>query len=116
MITAFNNHFLEKTKIKQACLEISGIGNKMVYQVLDSVGISHSVKIGLLSSAQLSRVKDIIEQNYDTDSQLRVCVTKNIAKFCSIQSYRGRRHTRGLPCRGQRTHSNARTCRRLRRK
>ena len=116
MISAFNLHFSEKTKIKEACKKISGIGKKMALQALDRAGISTSIEIQLLSASQLSHIKSIIEQNYNTDSELRTLTKKNIARLLSIRSYKGRRHSLGLPCRGQRTHSNAQTCRRRKQK
>ena len=116
MISAFNHHFSEKTKIINACTKITGIGKRMARQALDRAGITTDIEIEKLSASQLSQIKAIIEQNYDVDNELRVLTRQNIGRLSSILSYRGWRHNMGLPCRGQRTHSNARTCRRLKRK
>ena len=116
MISAFNNHYSEKTKILEACTKVSGIGKKMAVQVLDRVGITKNLEIGKVKFSQLSQIKALFEQNYNTDNRLRAVTKQNIAKLSSISSYRGWRHSIGLPSRGQRTHSNAKTCRRLKRK
>ena len=114
MISAFNHHFSEKTKILKACTKITGFGEKMAQQALDRIGITTEIEIAKLSASQLSQIKLIIEQSYDIDNELRILTTQNIGRLASISCYRGLRHNIGLPCRGQRTHSNARTCRRLR--
>ena len=116
MITAFNNYFSEKTEILKALLKFSGIGKKMALQALDRSGISSRIKIGNISASQLAGIKAIIEQNYDVDNERRVLIKKNIWRLSSISSYRGFRHNLGLPCRGQRTHGNAKTIRRLKSK
>ena len=116
MITAFKTHFSEKTEILKACTTISGVGKKMAQQALDRTGIAKNTVIGKLSASQLSQLHATIEQNYDIDIALRILTKQNIARLSSISSYRGWRHYIGLPCRGQRTHSNAKTCRKLKRR
>ena len=116
MIAAFNNYFSEKTKILKACTKISGIGKKMAQQVLDRAGITADLEIGKLTAFQLSQIKTIFEQSYDHDHELRVLIKQKINRLSSISSYRGFRHYQGLPCRGQRTHNNARTCRKQKQK
>ena len=116
MIAAFNYYFSEKTEILKACAKIPGIGKKMAQQALDRAGITSDVEIGKLSVFQLSQIKEIIEQSYNTDHEVRALTKQNINRLSSISSYRGWRHYQGLPCRCQRTHSNARTCRKLKRK
>ena len=116
MITAFNYHFSGKTEALKACTKISGVGKRMAQQALDRIGIGSHVKVGKLSASQLSKIKAVIDQNYDTNSELLSLVKQNIDRLSSISSYRGFRHYQGLPCRGQRTHSNAKTCRKQRRK
>ena len=115
MITAFNHYFSEDTEITKALMRFSGIGEKMAQQTLDRVGITGHIKIGNLSVSQLTEIKAIIEQNYDIDNERRTLIAQNIKRLSSISSYRGFRHHLGLPCRGQRTHSNARTVRKFKR-
>lgn len=116
MITAFNRYFSENTKILKACLRYSGIGKRMAQQILDRVGLTSNIKIGKISASKLSEIKSIIDQNYEVDNERRESLNKNIRNLVSISCYKGFRHNLGLPCRGQRTHSNARTSRKLKRK
>ena len=116
MIIAFNRYFPETIKIKTALIEYSGIGKEMAQQVLDRVGVSGDIKIKKISRLNLARIKEIIEMGYDVDNERRAVVSQNINRLYSNSSYRGLRHKVGLPCRGQRTHSNARTCRLLKKK
>ena len=116
MVAPLKTHSLEKTEIIKICTKISGIGKKMAQQVLDRVGVTRDTPIVKVTASQLSQIESVIEQNYDTDATLRAITKQNISKLSSISSYRGWRHYTGLPCRGQRTHSNAKTCRKLKRK
>lgn len=116
MTTAFNNNFSEKTEVLKELLKFSGIGKKMALQALDRSGISSRMKIGNISAPQLAAIKAIVEQNYDVDGERRAFVQKNIKRLSSVSSYRGFRHNLGLPCRGQRSHSNARTTRKFKSK
>ena len=116
MVSAFNNHFHEKTEILNALTKIVGVGPKMGIQALDSAGVTKNIAIGKLSLSQLSHLKSITQEAYDIDNELRFKTKSCISRLSSISCYRGLRHYLGLPCRGQRTHSNARTCRRLKRK
>ena len=115
MILAFNQYFPEKTLLLTACTKVPGIGKKMAGQLLDRAGITKSIVIGKVNRSQLSNLKAIMEKSYVTSNLLRSKTLLSISRMKSISSYRGLRHSLGLPCRGQRTHSNARTCRRLKR-
>lgn len=88
---------------------IFGIGKYTSEQILKEVGIDKSIKAGKLSEDQLSRITQIIDGNYVIGGQLRRQVTQNIARLRDIACYRGIRHRKGLPVRGQHTQSNART-------
>nr|YP_009733010.1 30S ribosomal protein S13 [Jaagichlorella roystonensis]YP_009733054.1 30S ribosomal protein S13 [Jaagichlorella roystonensis]QHU78306.1 30S ribosomal protein S13 [Jaagichlorella roystonensis]QHU78350.1 30S ribosomal protein S13 [Jaagichlorella roystonensis] len=113
MIIAFNHHFSENTQVKKALTIFSGIGKSMAIQVLDRVGVIDHIKLKNLSASQLAEIKAIVEQNYEIDNERLAIVTQNIKRLSSITSYRGFRHNLGLPCRGQRSHSNAKTIKRL---
>ena len=115
MTTAFNHHFSENCEVKKALTIFSGIGKNMAIQVLDRVGIIGHIKIKNLSASQLAEIKAIVEQNYEIDNERLTVITENVKRLASIASYRGFRHNLGLPCRGQRSHSNARTVKRLKR-
>jgi len=88
---------------------IVGIGKYTSEQILKEAGIEKSTKAGKLSEDELSRITQIIDRNYIVGGQLRRQVTQNIARLRDISCYRGIRHRKGLPVRGQCTQSNART-------
>jgi small subunit ribosomal protein S13 len=88
---------------------IVGIGKHTSEQILKESGIEGSTKAGKLSEDELSRITQIIDRNYIVEGQLRRQVSQNIARLRDINCYRGIRHRRGLPVRGQCTQSNART-------
>ncbi len=88
---------------------IYGIGRYTSEQILKEAGVENSAKAGRLSEDELSRITQIIERNYVIGGQLRRQVSQNIARLRDIVCYRGIRHRRGLPVRGQCTQSNART-------
>jgi small subunit ribosomal protein S13 len=88
---------------------IVGIGKHTSEQILKEAGIEKSTKAGKLSEDELSRITQIIDRNYIVEGQLRRQVAQNIARLRDINCYRGLRHRRGLPVRGQHTQSNART-------
>lgn len=88
---------------------IAGIGKYTSEQILKEAGIERISKAGKLSEDELSRITQIIDRNYIVEGQLRRQVSQNIARLRDINCYRGIRHRRGLPVRGQCTQSNART-------
>ncbi|MCP4256241.1 MAG: 30S ribosomal protein S13 [Planctomycetes bacterium] len=88
---------------------IVGIGKHTSEQILKEAGIEGKLKAGKLSEDELSRITQIIDRNYTVEGQLRRQVSQNIARLRDIGCYRGVRHRRGLPVRGQCTQSNART-------
>ena len=88
---------------------IVGIGQRTSAQILKEAGIEVSTKAGKLSEDELSQITQIIDRNCVVEGQLRRQVAQNIARLRDIGCYRGLRHRRGLPVRGQCTQSNART-------
>ena len=88
---------------------IVGVGKYTSEQILKEARIDKATKAGKLSEDELSRITQIIDRNYIVGGQLRRQVAQNIARLRDIQCYRGIRHRRGLPVRGQCTQSNART-------
>ena len=88
---------------------IVGVGKHTSEQILKEARIERATKAGKLSEDELSRITQIIDRNYIVGGQLRRQVAQNIARLRDIQCYRGIRHRRGLPVRGQCTQSNART-------
>jgi small subunit ribosomal protein S13 len=88
---------------------IYGIGPKSAMDVCRKAEIDPQVRAGELTEEQLSRISSVLEQDYVTEGQLRRQVQQNIIRLRDIGCYRGLRHRRGLPVRGQRTKTNART-------
>jgi small subunit ribosomal protein S13 len=88
---------------------IHGIGRYTSEMILKEAKIEKNVKAGKLSEDELSRITQIIDHNYIVGGQLRRQVSQNIARLRDIGCYRGIRHRKGLPVRGQHTQSNART-------
>jgi small subunit ribosomal protein S13 len=88
---------------------IYGIGRVTSKKLLVETGISPDTRIKDLSDAEVGRLRQIIERSVKTEGALRTEIAMNIKRLQDIGSYRGIRHRRGLPVRGQRTHTNART-------
>ena len=87
---------------------IYGIGRSRARAILDSCGIEYSKKIKDLTDAELELVRDFVSKN-TLEGELRSEIQLSIKRLIDLGTYRGMRHRRGLPCRGQRTRTNART-------
>ncbi len=98
-----------RKKIRFALTAIFGIGPTLSKQILDKVGIDHDTSSDHLTESDVARLKDIIETHYQVEGDLRRMEGLNVKRLIEIGSYRGQRHRKGLPCRGQRTKTNART-------
>lgn len=88
---------------------IFGIGPTSSRQILQKTGISEDVRVNKLTEEQVNKLRQVIENDYNVEGTLRSEVNMNIKRLIDIGSYRGLRHRRGLPVRGQRTKTNART-------
>ena len=88
---------------------IYGIGRKSASDILAKAGIDPDIRVKDLTEDQESALRDVIDQNYTTEGDLRRELAMNIKRLTEIGCYRGVRHRRGLPVRGQRTKTNART-------
>ena len=88
---------------------IHGIGHTSAEQICDNVGITRERRVNELSDAELVAVREYIDQNLMVEGDLRRERRMNIKRLMDLGCYRGLRHRRGLPVRGQRTHTNART-------
>lgn len=88
---------------------IYGIGRSKAAEILDRVGIDKDLKVQDWSDEQVSELRKIIDEEYKVEGALRSEVNGDIRRLIEIGSYRGNRHRRGLPVRGQRTQTNART-------
>ncbi|MBI3315612.1 MAG: 30S ribosomal protein S13 [Candidatus Omnitrophica bacterium] len=99
----------KEKKIAVSLSYIYGIGQSNARDILKKAGISVEVRAKDLTEDEISRVTAIIQKEYRTEGALRREVGINIKRLIDVQSYRGLRHKRGLPVRGQRTRTNART-------
>ncbi len=99
----------KEKKIYVALGYIYGLGQSSAVDILERAGISPDVRAKNLTEDEISRITAIITKEYKTEGNLRRELSSNIKRLMDIQSYRGLRHKRGLPVRGQRTRTNART-------
>ncbi len=88
---------------------IFGVGRPTAEKILDDLGIKKDTKAKDLTEEEVVKIRDYLESNIKIEGDLRREVSQNIKRLIEINSYRGIMHRRGLPVRGQRTHTNART-------
>jgi len=96
-------------RVEVALTYIHGIGRPTSQKLLADSGIKADTRVRELSYAEVARLRQLIERSVKVEGALRTEVAMNIKRLMDIGSYRGTRHRRGLPLRGQRTHTNART-------
>ena len=88
---------------------IFGIGDSRAQEILGSANVEPTKKVSDLNEEEVNRIRQVIEEGGNVEGDLRKDVTMHIKRLIEIGSYRGYRHRRSLPVRGQRTHTNART-------
>ncbi|WP_075216604.1 30S ribosomal protein S13 [Mongoliimonas terrestris] len=88
---------------------IHGIGPKFASEILEKVGVPIERRVNELSDAEVLQIREVIDRDYMVEGDLRRDTAMNIKRLMDLGCYRGLRHRRGLPVRGQRTHTNART-------
>ena len=96
-------------RIDIALTYIFGIGRHTAGEILGKAGISRAIRTHALSEVEVASIRRIIQNEYKVEGELRKEVAMNIKRLMDIGCYRGLRHKRGLPVRGQRSHTNART-------
>jgi small subunit ribosomal protein S13 len=96
-------------RVEIALTYIHGIGRTKARQIRETVGLPPEKRVSQLSDAEVIRIREVIDQSYVVEGDLRREVAMNIKRLMDLGTYRGLRHRRGLPVRGQRTHTNART-------
>ena len=96
-------------RVEIALTYIYGIGVKRSSRIIAEAGIDTAVRVKDLSEEEVSRIQKIIESQGSVEGDLRKEISLNVKRLMEIGSYRGARHRRSLPVRGQRTHTNART-------
>ena len=88
---------------------IYGIAKSSSQKILDAAGVNHDKKVAELTDDEVNKIRSIITSDYKIEGALKAEVQANIKRLMDIGTYRGKRHRRGLPVRGQRTKTNART-------
>lgn len=99
----------ENKKIIASLAYIYGIGRPLAAKIIKHVKIDSGKKAKELTNEELTRLKDFVEKNYKIEGDLKRIIQSNIKRLKEISSYKGYRHSRGLPVRGQRTRTNSRT-------
>ena len=89
---------------------IFGIGRPSAVRILKEAGVNPDTRCKDLTDAEVTKIRDVIEKTQVIEGDLRREVAMNIKRLTEIGCYRGTRHRKGLPCRGQKTKTNARTC------
>jgi small subunit ribosomal protein S13 len=88
---------------------IHGIGSSKAHEIMEKVGIPHERRVSQLTDQEVLQIREVIDRDFLVEGDLRREVAMNIKRLMDLGCYRGLRHRRGLPVRGQRTHTNART-------
>ncbi|HET9217645.1 MAG TPA: 30S ribosomal protein S13 [Terriglobia bacterium] len=96
-------------RVEIALTYIYGIGRAQSSRILTDAAINFDTKVRELNDDEINKIRKLIEEQYRVEGDLRKETSFNIKRLMEIGSYRGLRHRRGLPVRGQRTHTNART-------
>jgi small subunit ribosomal protein S13 len=100
---------LPNKKVVIALTYIYGIGNSIAAEIVEKIGVSPDMKANDLTDANIAQITKLLDTDYQVEGDLRRQLTMSVRRLQSINCYRGLRHRRGLPCRGQRTKTNART-------
>ena len=96
-------------RVDVALTYIYGIGHTKSAEILDKADVSGGIRTDDLTEEQVRRIRQVIDAGYKVEGDLRREVNMNIKRLMDLNCYRGQRHKRGLPVRGQRSHTNART-------
>ena len=96
-------------KVSIGLTYIHGIGDKSALDICEKAGIDNDKRVNELLETEVIQIREIIDGSYRVEGELRRDISTNIKRLMDLGNYRGLRHRRGLPVRGQRTHTNART-------
>ena len=88
---------------------VYGIGKSSSIRILEQAKVDENTRMKDLTEDEISRIRSVVEKDYEVEGDLRRLVNMNVKRLMDIGSYRGLRHRKGLPVRGQRTHTNARS-------
>ena len=96
-------------RVVVALTYIYGIGKTNAQKILSEAGVDENIRVSKLSDDQVKAIRTLIQSSHKVEGALKAEINMNIKRLMDINSYRGYRHRRGLPCHGQRTKTNART-------
>ena len=96
-------------RVEIALTYIYGIGRTLAKRIVDKSDVDPNTRVSKLTDEEIAKLRGIIEKDFKIEGELRTEISMNIKRLIDIGSYRGLRHRRGLPLRGQRTRTNART-------
>jgi small subunit ribosomal protein S13 len=96
-------------RIEIALTYIYGIGRTSAQRILSESGVDYNTRTDNLTEVEIAKIRDVIDKNYKVEGDLRKEISMNIKRLMDLGCYRGLRHRKGLPVRGQRTKTNART-------
>ncbi len=96
-------------RIEVGLTYIFGVGRSRSKAVLKALGVDAEKKTDQLTEDEVSKIRDYLEKNFDVEGELRRVIAMNVKRLMDLGCYRGLRHRKGLPVRGQRTHTNSRT-------
>jgi small subunit ribosomal protein S13 len=96
-------------RIEIALTYIYGIGRSLSQEILNATGIDYDARCDNLTESEVAKIRDHIDKNVKVEGDLSRDISMNIKRLMDLGCYRGLRHRKGLPCRGQRTKTNART-------
>ena len=111
MIYILNANLKDTQPLWRALCKVYGINSVLSNQICDDLGVSRKVKTNQLLPSQIDLLNQVVPQDYLTGAELHSQLRQKLERLTAISSYRGIRHSQGLPTRGQRTHGNAQTSR-----
>ena len=113
MVVLLNTSLKDSQRINIALCQMYGIGRSKANEICAHMGLSNDCRVKDLSSKQQDELSQLLRHMYSVENEKLLSVKKQAHRLVSISSWRGLRLAQGLPCRGQRTHGNARTARKL---
>jgi small subunit ribosomal protein S13 len=99
----------DNKRVEISLTKIYGIGLAQSKQILSKAGVDNNPRVKDLSETELNRIRELVDKEHTVEGDLRRQINMNVRRLVEIGSYRGTRHRKGLPTRGQRTRTNART-------
>lgn len=99
----------DNKQIEYSLAYIKGVGLPLARKICQHAGVKGGTKVADLTEKDLEKIREVIDKNYKVEGDLKMEITQNIKRLKEINTYRGLRHAKNLPVRGQRTRTNART-------